>query len=363
MDVSRPIIQAKKYLTTNALIQSRLQSAAAELEKSLKAKPLDISWLAGDGSDRSYYRIKGPKQQTWVLMDLPENDQKKLLSGTYEWIEIGNILTQNQIFVPKLFQALPDLGFLVIEDYGDTMIETRLLSSLAKDDISTATSIYNSCFEVLVKFLKIKSPDRAVWKTRRFDLEKYQWELDFFLKKFFEPLVETSLDFQQKAALEKDFLKLSGFLASQPLYFVHRDFHSRNIMWKDHNYAIIDFQDARLGTICYDLISLTFDPYIPLSKELRTKLLETGIKEISTELPGARRQLEEIWQAVFIQRQLKAIGSYGYLTIDKNKGDYLKYVRPAIESLVSHVNKDDRWPFLSGNFLSILEGANFRKQQ
>jgi aminoglycoside/choline kinase family phosphotransferase len=127
-------------------------------------------------------------------------------------------------------------------------------------------------------------------------------------------------------------------------------------MIHDAHTAIIDFQDARLGPPSYDLVSLVFDSYVPVSHQARLELLEFGF-EVMARLPAGadlvtRARAE--WRPMLLQRQLKAIGSFGYLTVDKLKGDYLKNVAPALQTLFDAGVQDARWPFLSGKLLQIL---------
>ena len=126
-------------------------------------------------------------------------------------------------------------------------------------------------------------------------------------------------------------------------------------MIHDQKVAVIDFQDARLGPPSYDLVSLVFDSYVPLSPESRLKLLNEGLDLIaaSASKEVADRAREE-WKPMLLQRQLKAIGSFGYLTVDKSKGDYIKNVAPALQTLLDASVQDVRWPFISGKLLQIL---------
>ena len=126
-------------------------------------------------------------------------------------------------------------------------------------------------------------------------------------------------------------------------------------MIHDESVAIIDFQDARLGPPSYDLVSLVFDSYVPISIESRLELLEKGLAYIrSSAGQAAYDRAKEEWRPMLLQRQLKAIGSFGYLTVDKHKGDYLRNVAPALQTLLDAGVQDSRWPFLSGRLLQIL---------
>jgi aminoglycoside/choline kinase family phosphotransferase len=136
---------------------------------------------------------------------------------------------------------------------------------------------------------------------------------------------------------------------------VHRDFHSLNVMVKNGTLAVIDFQDARIGPSAYDLVSLCFDSYVPFNNEQRMELMQNGIKHIGKKLGAEmQKEVEAHWKPMLLQRQLKAIGSFGYLTMVKKRGDYLKYVRPALATLANDLVFDQRWAFLSKDLLSMM---------
>ncbi|NBQ53721.1 MAG: hypothetical protein EBU49_09095, partial [Proteobacteria bacterium] len=122
--------------------------------------------------------------------------------------------------------------------------------------------------------------------------------------------------------------------------------------------AVIDFQDARLGPASYDAVSLCFDSYVPFGSDDRLKLMDQFLRQVGVKLGNAMRiEIEQQWKSVLLQRQLKAIGSFGYLTIDKNKGNYLRYVKPAIAAMRAADVRDSRWPFLSVELVDLIDSA------
>ena len=153
-------------------------------------------------------------------------------------------------------------------------------------------------------------------------------------------------------------MRLAQFLSQDSKWFVHRDYHSRNIMVKDDRLALIDFQDARLGPASYDLVSLCFDSYVPLSMDFRKSVFDKGVAEIAAQGGvEASASILTYFRPMLLQRQLKAIGSFGYLTKEKKRGDYLKYVTPALQTLDPDLIFDDRWPFLSKTLIQLIGDA------
>ncbi len=120
--------------------------------------------------------------------------------------------------------------------------------------------------------------------------------------------------------------------------------------------AVIDFQDARLGPPTYDLVSLCFDSYIPFKPSERAALLESIISRITEQVPTLNRK-DLLLEAgpMLLQRQLKAIGSFGYLTVEKNRGNYLKYIVPALQTMQEDFVFHEKWPFLSQELLRQIQ--------
>jgi N-acetylmuramate 1-kinase len=328
----------------------------AAIARALNIESLTIEWLAGDGSDRCYFRIFSPElPNSLILMQLSGTDAEKLKVGQYDWIEISEILGAHGIAAPRCIAVLKDYAALLIEDYGDIMLETATLTALTNSRDKDYLSLFEESLKVAAQFLSIPSSDGRIWTKRAFDRERFIWELRFFITKYLEPIGRYTLSSREKQEFDKDIEVIATYLAINSNFFVHRDFHSRNIMVHKDQVAVIDFQDARLGPPSYDLVSLVFDSYVPLTIETRLSLLDKGIDFIGQKCGGAVLECVKAgWRPMLLQRQLKAIGSFGYLTIDKHKGDYLRNVAPALQTLFDAGVQDSRWPFLSGRLPQIL---------
>lgn len=317
---------------------------------------ITIEWLAGDGSDRCYYRVRSPERnKSYVLMQLSGTDLENLRAGSYDWIEISKILNDNNILAPKPVVTLKDFGALLIDDYGDEMLETEALRYHRNGNLSQVLPHYIRCLDILHHFVGIRPAGSPSWTKRSFDEPRFLWELDFFVTKYLEGVCRRPLSGSERRLFEQDSRALARFLANDSKYFVHRDFHSRNVMVVGDNVAVIDFQDARLGPVSYDLVSLCFDSYVPFAGSERLGLLEQGLELFGKSHGNAlAAEARAQWKPMLLQRQIKAIGSFGYLTIDKLKGDYLKNVAPAVQTLVDAKLGDNRWPFISGTLVDIL---------
>jgi aminoglycoside/choline kinase family phosphotransferase len=328
----------------------------AAVASALGVEALTIEWLAGDGSDRCYYRIYSPAlARSLVLMQLSGSDAQALKDDGYDWVKIARLLDAKGIYVPRVVAAMPDHAALVIQDYGDVMLEGHIFGLAGRDDWASVRQVYRQCSDICASFLEIPTDPQASWCRRSFDAERFVWELNFFLQKYAGPVAGIQLTASEQATFAEEAQALAEELASGSHYFVHRDFHSRNIMIQDGRLAIIDFQDARLGPVSYDLVSLVFDSYVPFTGKTRNQILDDALDLYAQRLGASvRREVEEQWRPMLLQRQLKAIGSFGFLTLDKQRGDYLKYVSPALRTLEEQGVVDARWPFLSSELVKRM---------
>lgn len=338
--------------TTGAVLLPKPEDVA----KALGVEEITIDWLAGDGSDRCYFRLKSPQnEKTYVLMQLSKADAKLIENNGYEWIQIGELLSQNRIFVPKTIATLPEHAALIIEDYGNVMLENVVTRLQKEGNEKSIDGFYDKASSIVFDFYAIQQDKLSPWCQRQFDFERFSWELDFFYKEYIEKAFDLNLNERQKKLYKQESKDLSHYLASLDQVFVHRDFHSRNLMCKDTCIAVIDFQDARLGPAAYDLVSLYFDSYVNLSDQQRLSYIRKAVTELEKRnLNHLAMQVKESWPATLLQRQLKALGSFAYLTIEKKRGDYLKYAPAALDTLKTAEIFDQRWPFLSKELIGLL---------
>lgn len=326
------------------------------VSKALKVRTLTIEWLAGDGSDRCYYRVTSPELQgPMVLMQLSGQDAVALRAGGYDWVKIAGLLESHGILVPRVIATMPDHAALIIEDYGDVMLEGKIFHHADRNEYGPIRQLYLQASDIIARFLNLKATPDAVWTKRSFDAERFAWELRFFMQQYATPVVGIRWTKDEQVQFDAEVNLLATTLAANSKYFVHRDFHSRNVMVDGNQLAVIDFQDARLGPASYDLVSLCFDSYVPFTAETRTELFGNAMALLKKEVgETVHSEILALWKPMLLQRQLKAIGSFGYLTLDKKRGDYLKYVDPALKTLEDQKVGDDRWPLVSKTLLQRI---------
>ena len=317
-------------------------STTDHIEKTLSLPIAKITPMGGDGSERSFRRIH-TKEKTFVHMVLPDHEARQVHAGTYDWLEVAATLNAAGVNCPKVIATVTN--GLIIEDGGDFTLNRKLNNK-------NISALFSQCFATAKKLLTIPQHERQVWCQRRYDAQTYLREFKFFQNMYLDRFLKLTPAMHDR--LIHDFHAISNYLAQFSNYFVHRDYHSRNIMVRDDGIMLLDFQDAIVGSHFYDPLSLCFDSYLQLAPESRFRLFMCYYESLQQEYPDLDMHH---WQPLLIQRQLKAIGSFARLTLDANKGDYIRYVQPAIACLPRQQLVDERWSYVSDTLLTQIANS------
>jgi N-acetylmuramate 1-kinase len=292
----------------------------------------DLTPLAGDASNRRYYRaaVAGGPPHSVIVMQLAEPEgfkqSEEAVSGTAHQIfelPFVNIMTHlagAKVSVPTLYYYDQSAGLLYLEDFGDV----TLAEAVSHADAASVESRYKQAIDVLVQMqINATTPENpgCVAFHRRFDAPLLMWEFEHFLEYGIAARNGTPLPDEDATAIRREFEDIAELLAGQPGVFTHRDYHSRNLMVDGVRLGVIDFQDALMGPATYDLASLVRDAYIQLDEALVDDLVEYYLDQL------AERRYVWTNRAVFrrlldftsIQRNLKAAGRFVY--IDRVKGN------------------------------------------
>ncbi len=305
----------------------RLEDLKYWLESELRLDVLDFQPASEDASFRRYFRIRHGGGQH-IAMDAPPTTE-----NIRAFVDIARLLEQAGIHSPKIVAQNLAQGFLLLEDLGDNTFLDQLTEQSADNLYQSALDCLFNCQSRLpAPHLSLPAYDPAL-------LEK---ELDIFYQWFIERHCGLSISMILRQSLNK--LLIDSAL-EQPVFFVHRDFHSRNLMVVEHNSpAVIDFQDAVIGPVTYDLASLLRDCYIQWPEEdveewlnqYYQRLLSAGL--ITTPWLTFKRWFD----LMGLQRHLKAIGIFARLNYRDQKPGYLadiprtlNYIRQVCESYPS----------------------------
>jgi aminoglycoside/choline kinase family phosphotransferase len=178
-----------------------------------------------------------------------------------------------------------------------------------------------------------------------FDDAKLLWELEFFTKHFLQAYRGVVFEKIEREALQEEFIGIARELAAEPRVLCHRDYHSRNLMLTDGRLVIIDFQDARMGPDTYDLASLLRDSYVDISSETLDELIAyfLALKGRTREAAAFRHRFD----LMALQRNLKALGTFGYQTTSRENPVYIQYMARTLRYVRENLHKHRRFARLS----------------
>jgi aminoglycoside/choline kinase family phosphotransferase len=288
--------------------------------------------LAGDASNRRYFRIElnEPKTRSLVLMQLAEPEafkqSEEAVSGAghqiaeLPFLNVQAHLAKAGVSVPTLYYYDQTAGLLYLEDFGDLTLSEACHSATPE----ALEARYRHAIDVLVHMqVKATSPadPGCLAFHRSFDVPLLMWEFDHFLEYGIVARQGKPMAPPDEAAIRWEFQKIAEQLAGQPRVFVHRDYHSRNLMVDGERLGVIDFQDALMGPATYDLASLLRDAYIALDEALIDRLIDYYLDrlEAQRQLWSNREAFRRLFDFTSIQRNLKAAGRFIY--IDRVKGN------------------------------------------
>ncbi len=300
----------------------------------------NISPASADASFRRYFRATFA-DRTLIVMDAPPQNE-----DCRPFIHIAQLFGAAGVHVPQVLEQDLEQGFLLLTDLGSTTYLQAL-------DASNALELYGAATDALIT-IQLAS--------REFELPSYDKalllsEMNLFPEWYVAKHLQVTLDDKQNAALETVFQRILQNNLAQPRVFVHRDYHSRNLMVSTPNPGILDFQDAVYGPITYDLVSLFKDAYIHWEEaEVLDWLIRYWEKARKSGLPvhSSFADFFRDYEWMGVQRHLKVLGIFARLSHRDGKDGYLKdlplvmnYLRRACERYV------DLKPLL--NILDTLE--------
>lgn len=317
-----------------AATDPRLAQATDWARKVLDDPALRVEAISGDASFRRYFRIHTSAGPTRVLMDAPPEKE-----DSRPFLDVASRLRSAGLHAPEVLHFDLDLGLGVIEDFGDRLYREVI-------DIESAPQI----FPELLQLLSRLATDVDAEGLRPYDERLLQADLDLFPDWYLGRHKNRPFNGRERQVWRRLCVALIDNARAQPQVFVHRDFHSCNLMWlANRPPGIIDFQDAVRGPASYDFISLIWDRYIHWP---RTQL-EAWMREMHANLqPGL--SLDD-WirhcDLMGLQRNLKIVGIFARLRHRDGKAGYVEMI-PMFWQYVLDVLP--RYPQFA-EFLSILE--------
>jgi aminoglycoside/choline kinase family phosphotransferase len=286
---------------------------------------IKIAPIEKGGSDRKFYRVRCSPDQHLILVKYNlEREENR------HYVEIANFLAAHGIRAPKIYHHDAEEGLIWLEDLGE-----RDLFSYRGESWLVRRAFYESALDEILKLHCLAESESQAIRSNlpvEFNAALYLWEQNYFfencLGRYFEIEEEKIAELAALPALHE----IAERLNHLPRVLVHRDFQSQNIIVRNGQAHLIDFQGMRPGLAQYDLASLLFDPYVDLPGSERSDLiayyceqLENG-REMSADF-------EAILRLCAMQRLMQALGAYGFLGLVKDHKAFLEYIPVALRSL------------------------------
>ena len=288
---------------------SRLPLLMDWLGARLAGAAFDIAPASADASFRRYFRVT-LADRTLIAMDAPPPQE-----NCRPFVMVARLLRDAGVNAPDVIEQDLERGFLLLSDLGST-------TYLAALDRNSAKDLYRDALAALIR-MQLNAPSAAL---PRYDRALLQRELDLFPDWYVARHVSRTWTEGERAQWERGCAALLANNLAQPVAFVHRDYHSRNLMVCADNPGVLDFQDAVQGPLTYDLVSLLKDAYIQWDEEFVLDQVARYWEQarraglpVATDFAEFYRDFE--WMGV--QRQLKVLGIFARLFHRDGKAAYL----------------------------------------
>ncbi len=275
--------------------------------------------ISGDASFRRYFRVF-VNNDSYIVVDSPPN-----LIDIVPFIQLADSYSRQGIAVPKVIASDRDLGVMLLSDLGDT----QLLSVLNKE---TLQQYYSEALGLLTDIAKVTQTQTG--PLPKYDAAFVARELDIFCEWLALHHLGLAVD-EVNIRTAGAFKVLTENAMSQPQAGMHRDYHSRNLMLQDGQLKVIDFQDAVIGPVTYDAVSLLRDCYIRWPDSDVELLMQQHYQQcLNDKLIGADvsfAQYRRWFDLMGIQRHVKAAGIFARLNYRDNKPAYMADIPLTLE--------------------------------
>jgi aminoglycoside/choline kinase family phosphotransferase len=342
-----------------------IEALARKALKLPETEFLRVAPIAKGGSARSYFRIsygQHPdsrlRQTEEKISAVPEtlnrarNDKgrgtailmryDKTREENNYYAPIAEFLFKIAVSAPRILHHDPGQGVVLVEDLGG-----EDLWSFRNETWDVRRTFYVQTLALIHRLHSYplnEFPAEGVPLMAGFSPAYYRWEREYFLDHFVAAVCRIEMDRMERRALEEEWSRLAERLDLQPKCLIHRDLQSQNIMIRNSQPVLIDFQGMRIGSPLYDLGSLLYDPYVAFTDGERLELLHHYYNL------AERNQDWEAYHEMFLlasaQRLMQALGAYGYIGLMLKKEEFLGHIPNGMANLLDAAVKSGRLPCL-----------------
>jgi len=304
-DSTQPATDARKLALANWVTQ----------QTPVEQHPIILQSLGSDAGFRRYFRYQTPSR--YLAVDAPPATE-----DTNQFLAIARLIEQQSVRCPRIAAVDAAQGFLLVEDFGDRLL---FHGAIRETNAENASAPYQQALDTLLK-LQHCLDDSAL--IPRYDRALLRRELEIFSEWFAGKLLGHTLDTSEQYLLDELFTRLEDNALAQPQTFVHRDYHSRNLMLLDDGaLGVIDFQGALWGGVTYDLVSLLRDCYLRWpAQQVTGWALEYRRQAITAGIIPAVSEAEFLrwFDWLGLQRHIKVLGIFARLYLRDHKSGYLQ---------------------------------------
>lgn len=296
------------------------------------SKPTRVDKIKTAGSNRAYYRLTGRhKNYIGTIGEDPLESQA--------FIYLSEHFKKVGLHVPEIYEKSEDGAVYLQEDLGHiSLFDIVLAADMTKGVPDHMKHLYQKVLQHLIRFQVsgVRGLDfTKCYPRQEFDRQSMQWDLNYF-KYYYLKLTGVSFHEQR---LETDFKLLMDFLMEAPaVYFMYRDFQSRNIMIRDDDPWFIDYQGGRKGPLQYDLASLLFQARAALPDGFRHEMLAFYLDEVTTVVDLDREEFIPHYYGFVLLRLLQVLGAYGYRGFFEQKPHFIESTSYALKNLEWFIN-------------------------
>jgi aminoglycoside/choline kinase family phosphotransferase len=305
-------------------------------ESGLAGQGAKVVPLTGDASDRRYFRVLLRTAPSQVLAVYPDAIDFESLP----FVSVARLLSAMPLPSPRILVHSNALGIIALQDLGDVTLQAHLGTASRAEHAALYRQAVTFIETLQRRGLEMASTACTAFSAA-FDVDKFVWELQFFSKHFLEGYRGATLTGASRQALDEEYGRIALELAAEPRVLCHRDYHSRNLMLHEGSLHIIDFQDARMGPDTYDLVSLLRDSYVDLSDQQVEELIAffLALRRNVTDQHEFRRRFD----LMALQRNLKALGTFGFQTIARGNPVYIQYIPRTLSYLRTNLIRHPRF--------------------
>ena len=291
-------------------MDNRQQQLETWLSTALQSVEFTLTTASADASFRRYFRVH-VANKTLIAMDAPPTHE-----SCAPFVQVAQLLAEAGLNAPKVLAQDLAQGFLLLSDLGDD-------TYLSKLNTETAPELYKNATDALIKMQGIS----VTGILPNYDAATLSREMQLFPDWYVAQHLKASLTPEQQVVLNNTFKLLNENILAQGQVFVHRDYHSRNLMLTtENNPGILDFQDAVYGAISYDLVSLLKDAYIGWDEE---QVIDWAVrywqpaKKAGLPIPDDFSEFYRDFEWMGAQRHIKVLGIFARLSHRDGKHSYL----------------------------------------